>query len=276
MINLVVAESQRLFSRRMTKFFPLGLALLFIVGIVIAFFVIQSETGAQSTGPSFVEDIAGGIEARSLLGPITFVLPLMAFVIGASYIGADAKTGMLEQLLTWEPRRLRLIAARLVSLIVGVAILAMALAVFLIVLLYGLAAVTGTTSGTSGEFWGNVAVIVGRTGLAAGLFAAFGFGITLLINNSIGSIVGFVIYWFVVETFLVSAFLPRLSPYLPIGNADAFASGSDVERIEGSVFSDNFDFVYSHSYLVAGLILSAWVAVSILGATVIFARRDID
>jgi len=272
MMNLLIAESSRLWARRMTRFFPLGVAVLFVVGVVIAYFVITNG----DNDIDFVDDVAGGIEALELLGPVTTLMPIMAFVIGASSIGADAKTGMLEQILTWEPRRLRLLAARLASTIVGVGILAIALAVFLIVLLFALSAVVGTTGGTTGEFWGNVAVIVFRTGVAAGLFAAFGVGITLLINNSIGSIVGFIIYWFVIENIIISAFLPRIGVFMPIANADAFASGRDVERIDGSVFSDDFDFIQSHSYLVAGLILLLWVLAAVVGGAIMFARRDID
>ncbi|MDH3682083.1 MAG: hypothetical protein OEV40_19285 [Acidimicrobiia bacterium] len=273
MINLLVAESTRLWARRMTRFFPLGLAALFVAGIVIAFLVISNDEG---NSPDFVDDMAGGVGAQDVLGPITAVLPLMAFVIGGSYIGADAKTGMLEQLLTWEPRRLRFLVARLVSLVVGVAVLAMALAVFLVALLYSLAASTGTVDGVTGELWGNIAVIVLRTGLAAGLFSAFGFGVTLLINNSVGAIVGFVIYWFIIENFLVAVFLPRVSSYLPITNADSFASGRDVERLEGNVFQGEVDTIVSHGYLTAGVVLAAWVALAVIAAALVFVRRDID
>jgi ABC-type transport system involved in multi-copper enzyme maturation permease subunit len=257
----------------MTRFFPLGLAAMIVVGITIAYFVIE---GDDDNSPDFINDIAGGIEATDLLGPVTAVLPLMAFVIGASYIGADSKTGMLEQLLTWEPRRLRFLFARVVSVFVGVAVLAMFLAVFLVVLLYLLAALTGTAEGATSEFWGNVAIIVLRTGLAAGLFSVFGMSVTLLVDNSVGSIVGFVIYWFIIENFLVAAFLPRVAPYLPIANADAFASGRDVERIDGSVFSDDFELISVHDYRRAGLILVVWVVVALIAASAAFVRRDID
>lgn len=273
MINLLVAESARLWARRMTRFFPLGLAGLFVAGIVIAYLVISND---DSNSPDLINDIAGGVGAQDILGPITAVLPLMAFVIGASYIGADAKTGMLEQLLTWEPRRLRFLAARLVSLFAGVAILAMGLAVLFVALIYALAAATGSVDGTTGEFWGNVAVMVLRTGLAAGLFSCFGFGVTVLINNSVGAIVGFFIYWFIIENFLIAVFLPRVSSYLPITNADAFAAGRDVERLDGDVFQGDVDTIVSHGYLTAGIVLAVWVGVAVASSAALFARRDID
>lgn len=36
--NLILAEASRLWARRMTRFFPLGLAVLFVVGVAIAYF----------------------------------------------------------------------------------------------------------------------------------------------------------------------------------------------------------------------------------------------
>jgi len=269
-IRLLNAETKRLFARRMTRFFPLVLAGLMVGGIVIAYFVINADDG---NSPDFLTDMAGGIGATDVLGPITDLLPVMAFVIGASFIGADLKTGMVEQLLTWEPRRLRFLAARAIAVASGVALLAMVLSALMVGLLYGLAASTGTTDGTTGEMWVNVTTIILRTGVAAGLFAVFGLAITLLVNNSVGSIVGFVIYWFIIENFLVAAFLPKVAVYLPITNASSFASSRDVERIEGSVFSS--DFISHHAYLTAGVILLVWTAVALVAAGVVFQRRDV-
>ncbi len=274
MIRLLHAEWSRLWARRMTKFFPLGLAVLFVVGIVIAYNVIDNR-GDNERELTFLDDFAGGVEAPDVLGPITILLPLMAFVIGASSIGADAKSGMLEQLLTWEPRRLRLLFARLVTSSVVTAILAIGLSSFLVALLYGLASTTGSTEGTTGELWTNVVFAIVRSGIVAAVFCALGVSITLLVDSSVGSIVGFLIYWFVIEN-LVSAFLGKVAVYLPIVNGDSFASGRDVERIEGSAFGGTVDFVRSHGSTTAGLYLAAWTLVGVVLAAVVFQRRDID
>jgi ABC-type transport system involved in multi-copper enzyme maturation permease subunit len=271
MIALVRAETERLWARRMTRYFPAILAVLIVVGIVIAFFVLRGT----DTEPDFLVDMAGGVDATNILGPVASLLPIMAFVIGASYIGADVKTGMLEQILTWEPRRLRFLGARLVAATSGSAVLAMALGALLVALLYLLSVVTGTTDGTTGELWINIAWSVVRLGAASALFCAFGLGITLLVNNSVGAIVGFVIYWFIIENFLLTAFLPEVAVYLPVTNAASFASGADVQRIEGSVFSEDFELIDVHSYLVAGLVLLGWTVVSVIPAAAVFDRRDI-
>ncbi len=267
MIRLNGAESRRFWSRRITRFFPAILA-----AITIAYFVISNG----DTRTDFVWDIGGGPEATGLLEPLAALLPVMAFVLGASYVGADLKTGMIEQLLTWEPRRHRLVAARTVACFVGTTILAIALAIFMTALLYGLAAATGTTEGADSAFWTNVVFAIGRTGISVGLFSLIGLGLTLLVDSSLGSIVGFLIYWFIIEGFLLSVFLPRVAVWLPVTNSSAFSTGGDVERIVGSAFSEQGpETVRHHGYIAAGIILAAWVALSLVAGALTFERRDI-
>ncbi len=272
MIPLLRSEVKRLLARRMTLFFPAALMLLTLGGTIIAYFVISNDEG---NSPDFVNDIAGGSDAADVLGLISFLIPIMAFVIGASSIGADLKTGMVEQILTWEPRRLRFFAARCIAGFIGVAIAAMLVAIVFVGLMFALAATTGTTGGTTPEFWVDIGVSVLRTGFAAGLFAIFGLGVTLLVNSSVGAIVGFVIYFFIIENFLLGAFLPKVAAYLPITNTSAFAAGVDVERVEGSVFTDNVQTVVSHGYVAAGVILAGWTTLAAVLAAVVFRRRDI-
>ena len=271
MIRLTVTEFKRLMSRRMTLAFPAGLALLMIGGIVIAYFVIVNDEGNE---PNLVDDVAGGVGLDSYFTPIAILLPLMAFVIGASYFGADVKTGVIEQILTWEPRRMRLLAARVMSGLVGVAAVVALLVLFYVVLTFVLAGLVGTVDGTTGEFWGNLAKAVLRISAAGALFCAFGIGVTVITNHSLASIVGFVIYWFIIDN-LIAVFLPRVSVLTPITNATAFADGSDVERLEGSVFSGDVDTIVSHGWVTAGIILAAWSLLMVVVGAVLFNRRDI-
>jgi ABC-type transport system involved in multi-copper enzyme maturation permease subunit len=271
---LMRAETRRFWSRRMTWFFPGGLAGLMVIGVgIAAAVIIANESDPQFAGSQSSMIGEAGSNVGDILGPL---LPVMAWVIGASFIGADAKTGMLEQLLTWEPRRMRFLATRAVVAAVSVAVLAIALSTLLVVLLYGLAAATGTVDGTSSEVWGDIAMLVLRSGAASGLFAVLGLGVTALINSSTGSIVGFMIYWLIIEGTLVMLFLPRIAAYLPVINASSFATGSPVERLAGSVLSGESDFVEDHTYLVAGAVLLMWSLVAFAVGALAFHRRDID
>ncbi|MEZ5378103.1 MAG: hypothetical protein R2733_16470 [Acidimicrobiales bacterium] len=272
MMRLLIADTKRFYARRMTLFFPAAIALLMIAGIVIAYFVIENG----DSNPDFVNDMAGGVSATAILGPVANLLPVMAFVIGASFIGADLKTGMLEQILTWEPRRPRIVASRAIAALVNVGLISAFLAAFLVALLFGLAVAIDTSSGTTGELWLNIAAAIARTAVACGLFAVIGIGITLFVWNSVGSIVGFLIYWFILESFLISTFLPKVAVWLPITNASSFASGADVERIEGSVFSGDFEIVSHHGYRTAGVVLLIWALACGTAGVVRLLQRDID
>ncbi len=272
MIRLIRAETKRLASRRIAQLFPLLLSVAIVGVVVIASFVISAD---DDSDVDFVRDLAGGVEGTGLLGPVAGLITLMAFVIGASFVGADLKSGMLEHLLTWEPRRMRLLGARALALFIVVFFAAMLVSVVTIGALFGLATAVGTTDGTTGELWVNALKAIVRAGVAAGIFSAIGLGITMVLNNSVASIVGFVIYWFIVEPILFGAFLPKIAAYLPNTNAGAFSSGNPVERAEGNVFDGTADFVEVHSWQTAGVILAAWSLVAMLGGGLVFSRRDI-
>lgn len=272
--SVIVAEGQRLLARRMTRFFPLVLAALMVVGVVIAFFVVGDE------GPDFVDDVAGGRFSSGpedentigVLGPMGFLIPIMSFVIGASFFGADQKSGMIEQLLTWEPRRWRLIVGRLIAGLVVLFVIATILSALLVVLIFGLSSITGTTDGT-GDIVPAIIGAVVRSGAVGALFFAIGFSATVLVNNSIAAIVGFLIWAFVVEN-LFLGFVPSVGRFLPMNNAGAF-----VER--GSVLRDSpFDFPtglsnISHGWVVAGLLVAGLAVLASGVAALLFGRRDI-
>lgn len=276
MNRLVLAETKRYWARRITRYFPAVLAVLIFGGMVIAFFVIRNG----DSNFDFMSDIArndGPNNPVTVLGPIASLLPVMAFVLGASYIGADLKSGVIEQLLTWEPRRNRLFAARIIGGGLSTALSAAILAVWTVALLYGLAAIVGTTGGADADFWIDTLVAIVRTGIASMLFFAIGVAVTLLVSSSVGAIVGFVIYWFIGENFLISAFLPKVAVWLPITNATSFGNGQDVESIDGSVFSENgFDLISHHSYQTAGVYLLLWTLLFVVAAGFWFSYRDID
>lgn len=275
---VISAESRRLLARRMTRYFPLGLAALMIFGVVIAILTINGE------GPDFVDDLASGIygvpgdNSTQVLGPMGLLVPIMAFVIGASYFGADQKVGMIEHILTWEPRRSKLLLGRLIGGSAALFVITALLSAFLVVMLYIMCSVAGTTDGAF-DIWPMVLGAVVRSGITGALFFALGMAITVLTNNSVASIVGFLIYVFVIETALLSNLVPKVSRWLPIENADAFVSRNGVG--EGGFFNgvDTIDGLlpdFHHSWVSAGLLLAAWAGLAFIAAIAVFNRRDID
>lgn len=74
-------------------------------------------------------------------------LALFAFVIGASFIGAEWSAGTLASLLTWEPRRLRVLLAKVLGLSTVVAIVGLIVMAAAIGGHVGVAAWRGDTTG---------------------------------------------------------------------------------------------------------------------------------
>jgi hypothetical protein len=70
--------------------------------------------------------------AKDLLVSAAFIFMLLGLVIGASFIGAEWQSGTFASLLTWEPRRQRVLVAKLLASVIGVGILATALTAALV------------------------------------------------------------------------------------------------------------------------------------------------
>lgn len=278
MTALITAETRRLLARRITRFFPLGLAALMILGGVIAVLV------ADGDGPDFVNDIASGNyggpgdNSTLVLGPMGFLIPIMAFVIGASYYGADQKAGMIEQLLTWEPRRSRLLLGRLAGGAAALFVITMLLSSLLVGVLYAISSISGTTDGAT-DIWAMVLGAIVRSGVVGAIFFALGLGLTVLTNNSTASIVGFLIYVFVIELALLQPLLPKYSRWLPMENADAFVARNGVGA--GGFFQGSDDFGsglpdFHHGWIAAGLLTFAWAMLAFGIGHAVFLRRDVD
>lgn len=238
---------------------------------LLAYVVISNDDGSS---PDLVVDFAGGIEAPNLFGPIVIVIPLMAFVIGASSIGADLRTGMVEQILTWEPRRSRFLLARFFANFTWACLATSLVAAGFSLLMLALTALTGSTSGADSEFWLNVGVGVVRMGIVGGVFATLGVGAAVMAESTIGAIVGFVVYFVIVES-LVNEFVPRAADFLLLGNLGAFVAGTGVDRGRGDVLNERLEVVVSHGFVAAGLLLFAWPALLGASSSLVFRRRDI-
>ncbi len=279
MMALLMAETNRYLSRRMTKGVPAGVLALTVIGFTIAYFVIRAEDGSLD----FVRDMAfqgdQGFEAEAgqpesqtfVLGPIGFLFPIIAFAMGASFFGADQKNGVIELLLTWEPKRLKLLSARALGGFTVTSVMAIVLSVAFVAAQYLLAGLVGTTDGMTSQMWGWIGAAVVRSGLASGLFFLIGLGITTVVNNSIAAIVGFVIYVFVIEN-LLSAFVGLVGPWLPMVNTTAFSFGTNVTP--ATVFSEAPPSIH-HGPMAAGLITAVYAAVFLVFGFVVFKRRDV-
>jgi ABC-2 type transport system permease protein len=219
----------------------------------------------------FCQFAAGRVEdsrfrLRSLKGVLqgtTAAGVVAAWLIGASVIGSDWQTRALTTLLTWEPRRAKVLLTKaLASIAVAGAFFLLGQALLSAALLPS-AFLHGTTEGAGWEWFRSVLGVLGRgTGLVA-IAGAIGFSVAAIGRNTAAALgIGFA-YFLIIEN-VVGSFLEDFRRWLLLGNAIVLVSGED-----------GGGEVIGRTVVVAAVYLTV-VAVGLLAAsTVVFQRRDV-
>jgi hypothetical protein len=191
---------------------------------------------------------------------------VLAFILGASAGGAEWAARTIQALLLWEPRRVRVIAGKIVALSVVVTCLVVAAQVLVLAATWVLSVARGTTSGYTAEVWRHIAASQGR-GLALAIIAgAFAFSISSFTRNT-GAALGVAFGYFVILEQVIRVWQPKLTDYLLTPNVAALLSG----RI--TVTDAHTSTVITSGR--AGLVLTAYAALVLALATSLFVRRDV-
>jgi hypothetical protein len=152
------------------------------------------------------------------------LLILGALLIGASLVGAEWHAGTMTTLLTWEPRRLRVMAAKCVAAAAVVAILAILVLLFLTAVLSLVAATRGTTVGVDATWYHSVAGAILRVTAACSVVSLVGLAVAMVGRNTSAAIgLGFA-YLGVIEG-LIRGLRPGWQPWLLGDNVAVFVSG---------------------------------------------------
>lgn len=193
----------------------------------------------------------------------SFALVIAAWMLGASSIGAEWHAGTVPTLLTWEPRRIRVLAAKLLACAAGIFLLVVGLQAILGSAFAFVASLRGTTEGADGAWFEEVAGLAFRVATVCGIAGAVGFSIASIGRNTAGALgVGF-LYLAAIEG-LIRALRPAWQPWLLGDNAALFIVG------DASSFSD-----IGRSPAGAGLLLATYAACLFVVAVALFRRRDV-
>jgi ABC-2 type transport system permease protein len=160
-----------------------------------------------------------------IISGASILLILGAMLVGASLVGAEWHAGTMTTLLTWEPRRARVLAAKTIAAAVVTFVLGLVLLGILVGLLTLVAATRGITAGLPDAFWGNVVGGVLRASAAASIASVIGIAIAMIGRNTAAAIgIGFA-YLGVVEQ-LIRGLRPAWQPALLGENMAIFVSGT--------------------------------------------------
>lgn len=203
----------------------------------------------------------------------------LAFVIGATYVGAEWSTRSMVALLFWEPRRLRVVGVKLV-----VTVLASLLVGVLGQALWWVAAqVLARTRGTTDvpeDFPTEVLALQGRAVVLVVLAGLLGFAVANLIRNT-GAALGIAFAYFVVMENAVRVLAPSLQPFLLSNAAIALVLEGGLSLFPPDSFiNDQGNFVeggreFLLTNLRGGLTLAVVTLVLVAVGAVLFRRRDL-
>ena len=199
---------------------------------------------------------------KNLLQGISGVLAIIGWALGASLIGAEFASRSMTTMLTWETRRIRVIAAK-AAVVVGavaafasLALIAVALALLPAMIFHGAPARAEDPS------FATVAGVIVRGATLAALASGMGFAIAALGRNTAAALGAGFAYIIVLENILGNS-LRGWRRWLLLGNAIVFVAGRKGVDVPG------------RSVLGAGLFLAAVTATLLIAAAGVFKTRDL-
>lgn len=265
MIRLIGSELLRFRSRRLVVVLLVGALLATAVGLVIAAVDSTPPNGAQieeanararaevaeclvadyegvqfeGTLEAFCRETFGDpteympshlrlVDLPNVLQGISSITSILALVVGASVVAVSWQTGTIGTILTWEPRRLRWFAARVLVIVVGVSVTTLVILAFLSAGLAAAASIRGSTLGIDSSWWSDVLTTSLRVTAAAAISAVIGAAVAAVGRHTAAAL-GVVFVWTAVIEGLIRGLRPWWTPWLLGDNLVSFLSWQRME-----------------------------------------------
>jgi ABC-2 type transport system permease protein len=168
------------------------------------------------------------VDLPGILEGIASITSIIGVVVGASFVAASWQTGTITTILTWEPRRARWFASRLLIASAGVFVLVVVLLMFLSVGLWIASSLRGSTIGADGSLWTDVVATWVRIALVAGVAAAIAGAIAAVGRYTAAALGVLFVYAAVIEG-LIRGLRPLWTPWLLGDNIVTFVSWRTLE-----------------------------------------------
>jgi ABC-type transport system involved in multi-copper enzyme maturation permease subunit len=256
---IIAVEIQRALSRRLVRVLVLS-AVLAIVLVVIIAFANADPDDVDRFSPADIW--SSGFDEESVLGTSAFLFLLMAVLGGSSFIGAEYRAGTLTTLLTWEPRRARVLTAKLLAAAVVTGVLFVVLEIVLASALAPVVIVRGTGFDDAGsDFYRSLAGFLGRGALVAAGCAVLGASIAVIGRNTTAAL-SLVLGYIVIVEQILRGLRPGWNAWFLGENLGIVLGGGTIDDVARSVPG-------------AGLVLLVYLAVVVVASGIVFARRDV-
>jgi ABC-type transport system involved in multi-copper enzyme maturation permease subunit len=257
--RLYRSELHRLTARRITRLFALLFLAFLVLFCVIAYFGAADPQVGDRTPWTAVDtkDAAQGWLAGSAV---------LGFVLGASAGGAEWAARTVQALLLWEPRRVRVIAAKVLALSTVTLVLALVAQLILLGLTMVILHRRGHPESLTGDLWRQIGEAEIRGMLFVVLAAVTAFSVSSLTRNT-GAALGAAFAYIVILEQVLLAWKPVVAPYVLTANVAALLSGGI------GIESDNHRIFISSGR--GALVLCLYAGTLLAVATTLFTRRDV-
>jgi len=320
-LSLISGEVLRLRSRRLVKVvLAAALVLVALVMVIVAFTTGTPSAAERATAQSLADenyaqclqsvagdpgvpqdaspqDLCGGQDASLYLAkqPFDFAdsypntviafavgVALLLFLIGASAGGAEWSARTMPALLYWEPRRRRVMGAK-IAVLAGFAVaLSVAAQVLALAVVWLLSLLRGSNPAVPlpDDFWVDALGTAGRGAILAVLVVLGGFALANLTRNT-GAALGIAFVYFAIIENLVGGVLPRFARWSVAFNVGGLLNPGGIDGVPTGVKTSVEDSVgllastMSISNARGGLVLTLIVVAFLAVATILFTRRDV-
>lgn len=297
MQGLLRAELRRFFSRRvMRAAFAFGIALSTLVLVIIT--VRSDVTTGTVNGRQLVcngtsdpatipqsSDIPPGCTLEFATATVQHdrrvnihdnlsdtikgtgvAMVFVAFVIGASFIGAEFSAGSIGSQLVFEPRRARIVVVKALAVGIGLAILAIGVLLYIAILQGVGSSLRGVFAGLDGTWFAARSGDIGRVAAAVALAGIAAYAITVVTRRTVAAVAGLLIVGW------VSAIIGSLHQWRWVAKynpTSAFvAMALDFSRHN----SDGGDVIPVRTATVSACL---WAVALTVVAAIVFARREV-
>jgi len=165
-------------------------------------------------------------ELAEVFDGLSFLLIIIAMGLGATFIGAEWSAGTVTTVLTWEPRRRRVFAAKVVAAMIFIAVAVMAVLAILVLVMAVVAMWRGSTAGADAGWFADLGGTALRSAVVCALAGVIALAIASAARNTAAALIAAFIYFTVVEN-VIRGFRPNWFRWLPGDNMALFVIGAE-------------------------------------------------
>jgi ABC-2 type transport system permease protein len=229
----------------------------------------QAEQFCNQAYPSGAFDSSGNVfhlsDLPAIVQGVSLITIVGGWILGASLVGAEWAAGTITTFLTWEPRRLRVLAGKLFAAMVLVLVLSLALLSLFAAAMWLVALTRGSTVVEQG-FLRSLGGSILRSSLLSAGAGVLGASIAMIARNAAASMASGFVYLGVVEA-LIRGFKPSLARWLIGNNGLIVVTGKDP----------GLDPISDHvSLAAASITLLAYATALVVLAGISFRARDVN